>query len=259
MVDKLEVHLILKPERAEPNSFESLVMRSPEARSAAINQVACKCGAHLGDTLPHGPGRASFTAFKSNLVRLFSARPLRRKETWTEVYLTEPVSDIEARGRGNLFGSFARGIHSRPRTLAPTHMLAESSSSSGQEPMSQKNAGEHGGGGNVCRPSVARAIADYDPGDLENQGYLGLRLDDHVTVLYVGSDIIGDDNWSYGQSGVGERRGWFPLSRQLKKRGGLDDRARSITYRSSLKCSAGASRSRSTTSSSAYRRPHSLC
>jgi hypothetical protein len=45
-----------KPERATAEASKSLVFRPAEARSkGAIDQVACKCGAHLGDTLPHGP------------------------------------------------------------------------------------------------------------------------------------------------------------------------------------------------------------
>ena len=55
VVDKIEVHLILKPERAAPESFASLVFSG--------SQVLCKCGAHLGDTVAHDPKRAAHLPF----------------------------------------------------------------------------------------------------------------------------------------------------------------------------------------------------
>ena len=59
--DGTEVHLMLKPEKTVPKTFQPSAKLEP----GAVHSWSCDCGAKLGDTRHVGPGKAPMTAFKS--------------------------------------------------------------------------------------------------------------------------------------------------------------------------------------------------
>ena len=184
VVDKIEVHLILKPERAAPESFASLVFSG--------SQVLCKCGAHLGDTVAHGPKRAAFTAFKSHSVTLFNTQPLNKKVKWPHVYSKEPYSAIGTRCRESFFGDSTVERESR-LPVDSRDVDGGSSMNSPYEFITWEGVRDHkGGGGGESMDSylhLARVVEPWIRNGYDNDsGYLPLRVSDIVKVQYVRPD-----------------------------------------------------------------------
>ena len=97
----MEVHLVLKPENAIPQSLTL----SPELKQKGAATRQCICGTDIGSTRSVGPNKTPMTAFKSSSVVLYGQHFGQKKSQWPRVYDTQPFNNIEVRGRSDFFGS----------------------------------------------------------------------------------------------------------------------------------------------------------
>ncbi len=103
--DGTEVHLMLKPEKTVPKTFQPSAKLEP----GAVHSWSCDCGAKLRDTRHVGPGKAPMTAFKSASVILCGQSLPGKKSKWPTVYDKEPFRCIEVRNRDTFWGHMDGG------------------------------------------------------------------------------------------------------------------------------------------------------
>ena len=99
--DGVEVHLMLKPEIEEPETF----IRAAIADKGAVASWQCLCGFKFGDTRRVGVKKAPMTAFKSSSVILCGRRLPGQKSKWPSVYDQPPFETIEVRNRDPFLGT----------------------------------------------------------------------------------------------------------------------------------------------------------
>ena len=184
---ELEVHLIVRPERAiDVRDANTLFVADAMGRKAAVT-CSC-CSFQVGYRLPFGPRGAKFIAFGSDLVKCMG-KAFERNAVLKDVYQTEPFRAIES--RKSFHGDRLSDVQAQAVISSSSHIAECIASPRPQLATSSPSLLMHLEVGRVYDLSPSSVLFAHGSISDRFRGNRGMRLDDAINAISNGSLLAG--------------------------------------------------------------------